>query len=383
MTTSGRGSTRTRNPAGSASNTIVRPRTAVVRRHEAAPPGEEPTTCGGGWGAPHRARTLRRLFCETRVDEPGRQQSLGQKPGHERRPARTVRADDGDAHPPRRQHRPQGTAQPVQTADQRPGSMGHGMPGAGPPGEHPAERDECGPLPGTRTPDDAVDVPARGAYVGDHLRERTRRRRPRAESDEAIGVMVLHRPLVDDHVQQQRPEGVVRVQHPHPRQVRRPLPARQDGPCRAGPQRGSEPVQREVQLRPEVQVPLDVELDPPARRAVIADEEAMGSRSHLRYGDDAERPQRLLDRAQPPRTVDEDVDVAPRVAEVVLAAQERPRHVGGLERLGGPGHQRVQAVATMRVAGKPPGADRRVDVHLLSHDSVCGLPPGGSPYTTR
>ena len=96
----------------------------------------------------------------------------------------------------------------------------------------------------------------------------------------------------------------------------------------------------------------------------------MGSRSHLRYGDDAERPQRLLDRAQLTGAVHEDVDVAPRVAEVVLAAQERPRHTGGLERLGGPGHERVQTVPTVHVARKPPGADRRVDVPLLSHDIV-------------
>ena len=96
----------------------------------------------------------------------------------------------------------------------------------------------------------------------------------------------------------------------------------------------------------------------------------MCTRSHLGHGDDAERVQRLLDRAHGAGAAHQDVDVAARIAEVVLAPQDRPLHPGAFERPGGLGDQRVQAVPTTQVERKPPGAGLRVDFRLLSHVSV-------------
>jgi hypothetical protein len=101
----------------------------------------------------------------------------------------------------------------------------------------------------------------------------------------------------------------------------------------------------------------------------------MCTRSHLGHGDDAERVQRLLDRAHGAGAAHQDVDVAARIAEVVLAPQDRPLHPGAFERPGGLGDQRVQAVHTVRgattqVGRKPPGAGLRVDFRLLSHVSM-------------
>jgi hypothetical protein len=142
---------------------------------------------------------------------------------------------------------------------------------------------------------------------------------PRAhrELDQPAGVSGGHRALVDDAVQQQRPERVVVVQH---RERSDPAAAGEQGGCRVRAQRGPQPVHRELARRPKRDAPLDVELEDAVGARVAAHVAAMPARTPRPDAQEPDLGQHDV-QARHVARADEHVNVAARVRDRRLAAQ--------------------------------------------------------------
>ena len=189
------------------------------------------------------------------------------------------------------------------------------------PGSRAPSRDERGPVAAAGRGEHPCRVPARRAVRGDDPAEHAVGARLRRQLHQPGGVPLRHRALVDDAVQQQRPERVVGARHGERTHA---AAARQQRLRGVGAQRGPQPVHREVGRGPELHRRLEVQLEEAVARGV-AHVTAVGP---LPHAGDGQEPGRREDGVEPGQVGrgDEQVDVARRVGEPGLAAEQAPRH---------------------------------------------------------